>query len=730
MKRTFLELALPSPLRQTFHYIMPAKMSLPALGSRVRVMFGRREMIGICVGLSDHTHIAEEKLRFAEECLDTQPVIDASLLALCRWAASYYHHPLGEVLDAALPVLLRQGEAAEHPGQLHWQATRLGLLYPLDGSIKRAPKQVSALEVLRQYPDGMIPPLLKSLGIERSTLLALEKKGLVSAHLHSIYSAPNHLSEHLREAPLPLNNEQALALAQIHFNHFQSYLLMGVTGSGKTEVYLQAIHQCLSQHKQVLVLVPEIGLTPQTLSRFRARFMTDIVALHSGLNDSERLHAWRVAKNGQAGIIIGTRSAIFTPFAQLGLIIVDEEHDLSFKQQEGFRYHARDIAIRRAQVENIPIVLGSATPALESLHNAELDRYKLLTLTQRAGNAKPPTFKLIDLRQQTLEQGFSPSLLAAIGHTLGKGDQVLVFINRRGYAPVLLCHDCGWQQLCKRCDARPTLHRNPTRLHCHHCGYETAPPTFCPTCGSTDLRPLGVGTERAEDFLQSKFPSYPLFRVDRDSMRAKEALTNLYHTIQHHEPALLVGTQMLAKGHHFPHVTLVAIVDGDSGLFNADFRASEHTSQLIIQVAGRAGRAEKPGMVLLQTHQPEHPLLHTLVTQGYDAFAKACLPERSMMQMPPFGYLTLIRAEANSPDKPLAFLQAAKELCPNTMRCWGPVPAPMERRAGQFRGHLLLQHSERKVLHQALAALVPAVDALPESKRVRWSIDIDPQDLH
>ncbi|MDQ8038081.1 MAG: primosomal protein N' [Pedobacter sp.] len=730
MTRRFLQLALPSPLRQTFDYILPAKIQPPPAGARVRVPFGKQELIGICLGISAESSIPEEKLRAASEALDQEAVLPASLFTLCSWAAAYYQHPIGEVFDTALPVLLRQGEPLAAPGETRWRPTRLGELFPLDGTIKRAPKQIAALQALREHPEGMIPPLLSSLGIERPTLLALEKKHLVEC-ITLAPPAEENASSKLREPALTLNAEQKNAVDALAASagKFQPFLLFGVTGSGKTEVYLQAIAEVLARGKQALILVPEIGLAPQTVARFRSRFQTEIAVLHSGRNERERLDAWRAARSGRAGIVIGTRSAVFTPLARPGLIIVDEEHDLSFKQHEGFRYHARDLAVRRAQLENIPVLLGSATPALESLNNARQGRYHLLELKTRAAGAEAPLMKLIDLRHQPLREGFSEPLMNAIARTLERGEQVLVFINRRGFAPVLLCHDCGWQARCRRCDARPTLHRSPMRLHCHHCGHESAPPAQCPDCGSADLRPVGMGTERVDDVLRQRFPKTPLFRVDRDSTRRKEALSELYRDIHAADAALLVGTQMLAKGHHFPRVTLVAVLDIDGGLFGADFRAPEHMAQLIVQVAGRAGRAEKPGLVLLQTHQPDHPLLRELIVAGYGAFAERALSEREELGLPPSGYLALLRAEATDAARPLAFLQAAAGLVEGDIQRWGPVPAPMEKRAGRFRAHLLLQASGRRPLQEALGPLLAKMEKLPDSRRVRWSVDVDPQDL-
>ncbi|MAK87456.1 MAG: primosomal protein N', partial [Pseudomonas sp.] len=518
---------------------------------------------------------------------------------------------------------------------------------------------------------------------------------------------------------------------------FQAFLLEGVTGSGKTEVYLQLIHRVLEAGKQALVLIPEINLGPQTLARFEQRFNARIALLHSNVNDRERLDAWLAARDGEADIIIGTRSALFTPMKNPGLIIIDEEHDASYKQQEGLRYHARDLALLRARQENLPIVLGSATPSLESLHNAHSGRYALLKLTQRAGNAQSPRFLRLDVKSRPLDAGISGPLQQAIGQTLGAGQQVLVYLNRRGFAPTLLCHDCGWLSQCPRCDARMTLHQRHNELRCHHCGHVERPPRNCPDCGKVDLRPVGAGTERAEERLGILFPDYPVLRIDRDSTSRKGAMEQMIGTINRGEPCLLVGTQMLAKGHHFPRVTLVAILDADGGLFSADFRASERMAQLIVQVAGRAGRAEEPGKVIIQTHLADHPLLVQLTEQGYFAFAEQALSERRAAGLPPFSHLALLRAEAQKPGQAEAFLDDACNLAEqlldqlqlNGVDLLGPVHAPMERRAGRYRAQLLLQGNARATLHRLMGAWVPMLEQLPGGRAVRWSLDVDPIDL-
>ena len=510
-----------------------------------------------------------------------------------------------------------------------------------------------------------------------------------------------------------------------------------MTGSGKTEVYLQAIERCLLSGHQALVLIPEIGLTPQTLNRFQQRFSAPVVILHSGLNDRERLDAWMAARDGEAAIIIGTRSAIFTPLARPGLIIVDEEHDLSYKQQDGLRYNARDLAVYRGHLEQVPVILGSATPSLESLHNVQQGRYQHLRLTIRAGNAKAPSFQCLDIRSRPLEGGLSRPLTDLVSQHLERGNQVLVFINRRGFAPTLMCHDCGWIAECRRCDARMTVHQSPPHLHCHHCNSQRPLDRCCPKCQSEDLRPLGAGTERTEEFLKERFADTTVLRIDRESMSRKRAMQEMMEIIHSAQPCILVGTQMLAKGHHFPNVTLVAILDADGGLFSADFRGPERMAQMITQVAGRAGRAEKPGQVIIQTHMAEHPLLIELTERGYPAIAERELAERAIAQLPPYRFMALLRAEANHARAAEDFLEAALEQAEALVAqhqladidLLGPVPSPMERRAGRHRAQLLLQAAQRSALHQLVHMLLPALEQHPLARKVRWSIDIDPLDM-
>lgn len=528
-----------------------------------------------------------------------------------------------------------------------------------------------------------------------------------------------------------LNLAQTAAIAAVKdCKNFQTFLLNGITGSGKTEVYLQIIAAIIAKGQQALVLVPEIGLTPQTVARFQQRFAAPVVVLHSGLNERQRAIAWLQAKNGDAAIVIGTRSAIFTPLANPGIIILDEEHDLSFKQQSGFRYSARDCAIRRGQLENIPVMLGSATPSLETLHNVTRKGFIELKLNERAGLAVSPQINCIDLRNQILDAGLSPRLLSAIGQHLKADGQVLLFLNRRGFAPVLMCHGCGWSAQCLRCDSRMTLHQQPERLFCHHCDSQNNLPKQCPSCQSTQLLALGLGTERVEQALVRHFPEYQIARIDRDNTKRKGSFDALLASVQSGASRILLGTQMLTKGHHFPRVTLVGIIDVDSALFSADFRASERMGQLIIQVAGRAGRAEHPGEVLLQTHHPAHPLLLELLQQGYGPFAKTLLAEREITMLPPFSYLAVLRAEAVKGDAAILFLNEIKSIIRSInmphIELHGPHFANMARKAGLHRAQLLLSSPQRPALQHLLKQLWRQLEGSKTKQKVRWSIDVDP----
>jgi len=731
-----LRLALPTPLHRLFDYLPPAGTDLQALqpGIRVRVPFGRREMIGLLIEVSAESDVPANKLKPALEILDQTPPLPDHLFELARWAASYYHHPVGDALQLALPVMLRKGAPCSYQHATLWRASTDASLDELKAN---AHKQRETLSILLDHPQGISTDALRAEGGETGQLKKLEAKALAeSFEFIPASHRPRRPEQLLKEPVLSLNDQQQTAVEAVtQCDGFQPFLIEGITGSGKTEVYLQIIESVLRAGKQALVLVPEIGLTPQTVARFKARFNLPVEVLHSNMTDRQRLDAWLKARDGAAPIVIGTRSALFTALKEPGVLIIDEEHDASFKQQEGLRYSARDLAIARAHREKIPVVLGTATPSLETLHNARQGRYQHLKLTKRAGNAKPPLFELMDIRQAALTDGLCTALLRQIADTLKAGNQVLVFLNRRGYAPSLHCESCGAIADCRRCDAHMTLHMKPPHLHCHHCDSQRPIPRECPECGSHELKPVGSGTERSEQALERLFPDVPVLRVDRDSTARKDALENIMKQVHSGEPCILVGTQMLAKGHHFPDVTLVAILNADGGLFSADFRGMERTAQLIIQVAGRAGRAEKPGKVVMQTMHADHPAINQLIENGYSAFANDELEVRRQIQLPPFQHLALLKAEASKQGRAEAFLRAVREymeqnrMLAGSSRCVGPFPSTMEKRAGVFRAQLQLQANSRAELHHSLGALVPFLENLPDARKVRWILDVDPLEV-
>jgi primosomal protein N' (replication factor Y) (superfamily II helicase) len=722
--RYVIQVALPLPLYRNFDYDSDV---LPAVGARVRVPFGNRQLVGICVG-----ETTQPDARFARkpiiEIVDQQSVWPPALWRLLHWAADYYQHPLGEVLHHGLPVLARQGELLSYQATERYEVTAQGAALALS-ELARAPQQQRLLAALQQQP--LLARDVRVGDYSSSAISALQQKNLISKQRH----LPEQQSDWafgLDAEPLQLNPEQALAVAAIAAaKKAQAYLLDGVTGSGKTEVYLQVMAEVLRHGKQVLVLVPEIGLTPQTLRRFQQRFSVPVVMLHSALTDRERLDAWLDAHHGSAAIIIGTRSAVFTPCKRLGLVIIDEEHDGSLKQQDGFRYHARDVAVLRAHEEGVPIILGSATPSLETINNAQQKRYVHLRLTQRAGHAKPAKHVIIDVKGLPLKAGLSAPLLSMMREQLNAGQQVLLFLNRRGFAPALLCHECGWLAHCSRCDAYFTVHQQAQQLQCHHCGSQQRMPKQCHDCGSTQLVGRGTGTEQLEQVLEGLFPDFPVLRIDRDTTRRKGSLQQHLSDARANKYQLLVGTQMLAKGHHFPEVTLVALLDVDGALYSADFRAAERLGQLYTQVAGRAGRASKQGTVVLQTHHPEHELVQDLVNNGYGHFARTALQERRLTHLPPFAQLALFRTEAMQAPAAEQALQAIAQLFPavDGVTVLGPMPALMERRAGKYRYQLLLQCRDRALRTQLLRHVLPRLEGLAELRRVRWSLDVDPQDF-
>ncbi|TCV96167.1 replication restart DNA helicase PriA [Luteibacter rhizovicinus] len=720
-----LRVALPLPLLTLFDYL-PPEAGVAAAGSRVRVPFGRGEMLGIVIDPAAEATVGKGRLKRTLEVLDPAPLLDAELLATLSWAAEYWAGAPGEAFANALPLALREPRALPATGREVWAMTLQGRS-ALDAGSRKA----GSAALLTALADGprAADELQLALPGWRAAARRLAEAGLVEKLDLEEVALP------ASPAPGPaLSDEQSQAVDVIGaaFGRFQPFVLDGVTGSGKTEVYLALIERALAEGRQTLLLVPEIGLAPQTVRRLRERLGVAIEVLHSNLAEGDRARAWLRARNGTAKVVLGTRSAVFTPLPKAGLIIVDEEHDPSYKQQEGFRYHARDLALVRARAHGVPVVLGSATPSLESLANVDAGRYERVALRGRPGASQPTQVRIVDMRAQRLDHGLSPTLLAAVTDCIGRGEQALVFRNRRGYAPVLLCYDCGWHADCPRCDRPLTLHARRRRLICHHCDYTAHVPEACPSCKSANISPQGQGTERLEEALTERFPDTPVIRVDRETTQRRDAFDTLLSSLRDDKPAILVGTQMLAKGHDLPNLTLVAIVGVDEGLHSIDFRASERLAQLVVQVAGRAGRARKPGSVLLQTHHPDHPLLHTLLRSGYGAVAKELLAERKLIQLPPYAHQVLLRADAHDRADVDAFLIQANEAIgdPGDMRVAGPMPAPMPLRAGRHRGQLLVEADTRARLHAFLRPWQYALAALPTARKVRWSLDVDPIDLY
>jgi primosomal protein N' (replication factor Y) len=737
MTAPILAVAIDAPLRRLFDYRAPAQPDASTLrpGQRVWVPFGRRKVVGVIIELRDQTDVPAARLKSALAVIDDEPVLDPVLLDLLRWSAEYYRHPPGEVIAAALPVALRSGADANATAE-RWTlstAAHTGSAEPIGA---RASKLRAVADLLAAQGSAGAAELGALSTRWRDHVRELEKRGwVVRVRAETVPRAGSaEALEAARAIGPDLTPEQSRALAAIEAAHgtYAPFVLHGVTGSGKTEVYLRAIAEVVARGEQALVLVPEISLTPQLVARFTERFPGPLAVLHSGLTDTDRLQAWRAARSGLAPVVIGTRSAVFAPLARPGLIVVDEEHDASYKQQDGFRYSARDLALARAQRMSVPVVLGSATPSLESLERIRAGRAQRLDLPNRTAGAQPPTLHLIDLRAHAETQGMATPTVLAMRRHLDAGGQVLVYLNRRGYAPTLFCPGCGWVAPCPRCDARLTVHQRERSLDCHHCGTHRPIPEVCPDCGEP-VKPVGQGTERIEETLAALFPSFALERIDRDAMRQRGSLEAALQRIHDGEVRILVGTQMLTKGHHFPLVTLVVVLNADQGLFGTDYRAAERLAQTIVQVAGRAGRAERPGEVLIQTEYPQHPLLQQLVSGGYDAFATAALREREAARWPPFARVAVLRAEAPGRDAPLEFLEHARELALECavagVELLGPATAPMERRAGHYRAQLLLHAPTHAPLQRLLARWVPRIEEAPGARKVRWALDVDPLEL-
>jgi primosomal protein N' (replication factor Y) len=731
-KRAVLRVAVNAPLSRLFDYL-PADAAGARPGSRVSVPFGRHSKTGVVMEIADDSEVAEDKLRRATALLDDKPLLSKTDLWLLKFTSDYYHHPIGEVVAAALPALLRQGKPL-HTAVQHLAATPAGRALDLDALRKRAPKQAELLTVLCDADSQSFADLDQAVPTWRRARKGLLDKGL--AEIFETGEGPSDdrlLANVEQEKGPPLNPDQRAALKAIRESDgFSATLIDGVTGSGKTEVYLDLIQSELDAGRQVLVLVPEIGLTPQLVRRLQRRVGIVPVLLHSALTDTARLAAWRAAREGSAQLVVGTRSAVFVPLKNPGLIVVDEEHDSSLKQQEGLRYSARDLAVARAKKLDIPIVLGSATPSLDSLQRCREQVYRAVQLPTRAGKAVPPLMRLVDLTRYDAHDGLSEPVVTAISKNVARGGQVLIFLNRRGFAPTLICSGCGQVAECTRCDSRMTVHASSNLLKCHHCGAQRVVDVECPGCGAA-CRPLGHGTERLEETLNARFPGELVTRVDSDSTRLKGTMSRALTLATTGETKILVGTQMLSKGHHFPNLTLVAVINADQGLFSTDFRGGERLAQSLVQVAGRAGREKRQGEVIIQTAFPAHPFWNELFTGGYQGVARRELAEREKTLWPPFSRLALLRAAAANRADAHGFLDIARRYAEHAgvdgVRILGPVSAPMERKAGRYRAQLLLQSRQRNKLHELLGYLRGALEGSKDARRVRWSIDVDPIEL-
>ena len=724
MSLQILRIGLDVPLNRLFDYKNDGfKVQV---GARAVVSFAGRNLVGVIVSITDSSDVPVKKLKLVQHVFD-DVVFNADMFKLLQFCADYYHYPLGQAMIAALPLRLRQIKPA---------VTRKSFIYNLsqEVDVDALPKRkvvlrrvVTALQANLSLTEGQLEEAssswrkaiaeLKGMGCLQSTQVVAVKSSLKSSNVEPILNA---------------EQQQVIQSVLSEVGSFKPWLLYGITGSGKTEVYIQILKTILAEkNAQALVLVPEINLTPQLEARFRSRLSEyPLVTLHSNLSESERLQSWQASSTGVAKIVIGTRLSVYTSMPKLKIIMIDEEHDGSYKQQDGMRYHARDLAMMRAKQLRIPIVMGSATPSLETWHLAKKEQYGLLRLKKRAvENAQLPKIHCIDVGRSPTENGLSPILIKALQERLSRGEQSLLFLNRRGYAPVMHCNACQWIAPCIRCSARLVVHLGQKRLKCHHCGHEQKIPIQCPDCGNPDLSPIGQATQRLEETLTALFPAANIARVDRDSMRNKDALTNLLTKVHNKEIDILVGTQMLAKGHDFPYLTLVGVIDTDTALFSPDFRASERLFSQLMQVSGRAGRAEIAGEVLIQTTFPQHDLFSALRVQDYETYANALLSERGTMQFPPTSYFALLKAEASDYNQVLQFLHQAADLAravPNEVTIYDPLRPQMERLKNMERGQLLMQADSRKALQHLLRVLMPQLRAQKLANKLRWVLDIDP----
>ncbi|MEP7156287.1 MAG: primosomal protein N' [Betaproteobacteria bacterium] len=735
MKMRIAQVALDLPLEKNFDFLAP-DADVSDVGRLAVVPFGNKLLSSVIVDVVAESDVPLDKLKALIHIQRALPKFSADDFALIRFCQDYYHHPFGPIALNGLPPAMRSVRLVEPKKDRIATITSEGQLALVSLS-PRAVAQRSMLEALQQAPQ---PAALLRERHERAaaTLRTLVEKGWVEfqeSASHQPVQPDAKRRTHVTGPVLNAGQQAAVSAVTGHLDEFVSFLLSGITGSGKTEVYLRLIAEVLNRGRQALVLMPEINLTPQFLRHLQSRFPDSrVVEQHSGMADVPRMSAYLDAESGRADIVIGTRLAVFTPMPRLGIIVVDEEHDASFKQQEGFRYSARDVAVFRASQTGCPVVLGSATPSLESLQNVSRERFTELKLPDRAApNAVLPKVDFIDLNTERTENGLSAALIKALDETVKRGEQALVFINRRGYSPALVCAQCGWMPECKRCSARLVFHQSERRLKCHHCGYQARIPSSCSECGSHDMVPAGQGTERVEIALRAHLPNVRIARVDRDSTRRRGSAEKIFEAAAAGELDILVGTQMLSKGHDFPRITLVGVVNADGGMFSADFRAAERMVAQLMQVAGRAGRADLPGRVLIQTRFAGHPLYQAVAAQDHARFAAIAMAERKMARLPPFTFLALLRAEAKTAAALADFMAHAVEAAQipgseGAVFVWDPVPAPLSRKAGLERRQLLVQSDGRGSLQKFLAAWLPRLRER-EWRAVKWVIDVDPQEV-
>ncbi len=738
MRPSIVQVALDLPIEKYFDFMAPDATE-EDIGRMAVVPFGNKKLSGVVMGVSATTDVPQDKLKSVDFIQRALPRFTANDIALIRFCQGYYHHPFGAIAMNGLPPAMRATRLVVPKADCEVALTAAGRdalrTMPL-----RAVAQRALLAALEHAPRSEM--LLKS-EHERAapTLRALAAKGWIELRATDAPQArqalPPHAEKRIFVAGPGLNAEQTSAVEAVSatLGKFAPFLLSGITGSGKTEVYLHVIANALQRNFQALVLMPEINLTPQFMRHLQARFPDAvIVQQHSGLADSPRMKGYIDAASGRADIVIGTRLAVFSSMPRLGVIIVDEEHDASFKQQEGFRYSARDVAVFRAQQAACPVMLGSATPSLESVQNVLRGRFTELKLPLRATpNAVLPQIDFIDLNQERADDGLSVSLIKALQATIKRGEQALVFINRRGYSPALVCAHCGWMPGCTRCNARLVFHQRERQMKCHHCGYQTRVATVCADCGSHELLPAGQGSERVEIALRTHLPGARIARVDRDSTRRRGSAEKIFDAAAAGELDVLVGTQMLSKGHDFPRITLVGVVNADGAMFSADFRAAERMVAQLTQVAGRAGRADLPGRVLIQTRFAKHPLYQAVAAQDHARFAAMALTERRNARLPPFTFLALLRAEAKTEAALREFLMHAAECARNlqpesSLQVWDPVAAPLSRKADWERCQMMVQADSRSELQRFLAKWLPMLRAR-DARGVKWVIDVDPLEV-